>query len=158
MCSNELNQKHILFRVIYPHFLIIHSKLKFFFSIYCILIELAFNAIKTGLGVGMDTEGFPSGSDGKESAYNAGDPGSISGSGRCLGEGNGHPLQYSCLENSMDRGTWQATIHRVTELDMTGRLTLSFSWTQKIHIRINGLEFFKYSLVPLPWNHYKRHS
>ena len=54
--------------IIYPHFLIIPSKLKLFFSIYCILIELAFHAIKTGLGVGMDTEGFPSGSDGKESA------------------------------------------------------------------------------------------
>ena len=43
---------------------------------------------------------------GKESAYNAGDPGSISGSGRSPGEGNGNPLQYSCLENSVDRGAW----------------------------------------------------
>ena len=41
-----------------------------------------------------------------ESAYNAGDPGSIPGSGRSPGEGNGNPLQYSCLENSMDRGAW----------------------------------------------------
>ena len=47
---------------------------------------------------------FPGGSDDKASAYNAGDPGSIPGSGRSLGEGNGNPLQYSCLENSMDRG------------------------------------------------------
>ena len=46
--------------------------------------------------------GFPGGSDGKESAYNVGDPGSIPGLGRSLGEGNGNPLQYSCLENSMD--------------------------------------------------------
>ena len=46
------------------------------------------------------------GSDGKASAYNAGDPGSIPGSGRSSGEGNGNPLQYSCLENPMDGGTW----------------------------------------------------
>ena len=48
--------------------------------------------------------GFPSGSDSKESAYNAGDPGSILGSGRSPGEGNGNPLQHSCLENPMDGG------------------------------------------------------
>ena len=51
-------------------------------------------------------KGFPSSSDGKESACNAGDPGSIPGSGRAPGEGNGYPLQYSCLENPMDRGAW----------------------------------------------------
>ena len=49
---------------------------------------------------------FPGGSDGKGSAYNAGDPGSIPGSGRSPGEGNGHPLQYSCLQISMDEGAW----------------------------------------------------
>ena len=54
---------------------------------------------------------FPVGSDGKESACNTGDLGLISGSGRSSGEGNGNPLQYSCLEKSMDRGTWQATDH-----------------------------------------------
>ena len=48
---------------------------------------------------------FPGGSDGKASAYNVGDPGSIPGSGRSPGEGNGNPLQYSCLENPMDGGT-----------------------------------------------------
>ena len=47
---------------------------------------------------------FPGGSDGKESACHAGDPGSIPGLGRSPGEGNGNPLQYSCLENSIDRG------------------------------------------------------
>ena len=52
--------------------------------------------------------GFPHSSVGKESACNAGDPGSIPGSGRCPGEGNGNPLQCSCLKNSMDRGAWQA--------------------------------------------------
>ena len=50
--------------------------------------------------------GFPGGSDGKESAGDAGDPGSIPGSGRSPGEGNGNPLQYSCLENPKDGGAW----------------------------------------------------
>ena len=69
--------------------------------------------------------GFPGGSDGKESACNAGDPGLILGSGRCPGEGNGNPLQHSYLENSMDRGGWRATVHGVAELDMTEWLTLN---------------------------------
>ena len=47
----------------------------------------------------------------KASVYNAGDPGSIPGSGRSAGEGNGNPLQYCCLENPMDRGAWWATVH-----------------------------------------------
>ena len=55
--------------------------------------------------------GFPGGSDIKESACNAGDLGSIPGSRRSPGEGNGNPLQNSCLENSMDRGAWLATVH-----------------------------------------------
>ena len=59
--------------------------------------------------------GFPGGSDGKASACNAGDPGSIPGLGRSPGEGNGNPLQYSCLENSMDWGAWWATVHRVAK-------------------------------------------
>ena len=52
--------------------------------------------------------GFPDSSGNKESACNAGDPSSIPGSGRSPGEGNDYPLQYSCLENPMDRGDWQA--------------------------------------------------
>ena len=52
----------------------------------------------------MCIKGFPRGPDGKESACNAGDPGSVPGSGRSPGEENGNPLEYSCLENSMDRG------------------------------------------------------
>ena len=63
--------------------------------------------------------GFPGASAGKESACSAGDPGSISGLGRSPGEGNGNPLQYSCLENRMDRGAWSDTIHGVAESDMT---------------------------------------
>ena len=61
----------------------------------------------------MKKIGFPGSSDGKESACNAGYPGLISGLGRSPGEGNGNPLQYSCLENPMDRGAWQATVHVV---------------------------------------------
>ena len=59
--------------------------------------------------------GFPGGSEGKASACNAGDPGSIPWSGRSPGEGNGTPLHYSCLENPMDRGAWQATVHGIAK-------------------------------------------
>ena len=55
------------------------------------------------------------GSDGKEPTCNAGDPGSIPGSGSSMGEGNGYPLQCSCLEKSMDRGAWWATAHGVAK-------------------------------------------
>ena len=51
----------------------------------------------------------------EESVHNAGDPGLIHGPGRSPGEGNGNPLQSSCLENSMDRGAWRAAVHEVTE-------------------------------------------
>ena len=61
------------------------------------------------------TLGFPGGSDGKESACNAGDLSSVPGSERSPGEGKGNPLQYSCLENSMDGGVWRATVHGVTK-------------------------------------------
>ena len=64
--------------------------------------------------------GFSGGSDGKESACNAGDAGSIPGSGRSPGKGNGcllqYCLEYSCLENPMDRGAWWATVHRVPKV------------------------------------------
>ena len=59
--------------------------------------------------------GFPGGSEGKESARHTGDPDSIPGSGRSPGKGNGNPLQYSCLQNSMDRRAWWTTVHGVTE-------------------------------------------
>ena len=59
----------------------------------------------------MHLKGFPGGSDVKESACNVGDLGSIPGLGRSPGEGHGNPLQYSCLENPMDRGAWWATVH-----------------------------------------------
>ena len=60
-------------------------------------------------------DGFPGGSDSKASACDAEDPGSIPGSGRSPGEGNGNPLQYSCLENPMDEGAWWATVHGVAK-------------------------------------------
>ena len=58
---------------------------------------------------------FPRGSDGKESACSAGDPGSIPGLGRSPEEGNGNPLQYSCVENPVDGGAWQAPVPGVTK-------------------------------------------
>ena len=59
--------------------------------------------------------GFPGGSDGKESACNTGDMGSILVLGSSPEGGHGTPLQYSCLENSMDRGAWQTTVHGVAK-------------------------------------------
>ena len=63
--------------------------------------------------------GLPGGPDSKKSASSAREMGLIPGSGRSPGERNGYPLQCSCLEDSMDRRTWQTTVHRITELDMT---------------------------------------
>ena len=74
-------------------------------------------------------EGFPVGASGKEYACNAGvtdDLGSIPGSERSLGEGNGNPLQYSCLENPMDRGAWWVTVHGFAK-----------SWTQLSEKKLN---------------------
>ena len=72
----------------------------------------------------IQDRGFPGGSDGKVSACNAGDPGSIPRSGRSPGEGSGNPLQYSCLENPMYGGA-----HGVAELDKTEQLHFHFSFT-----------------------------
>ena len=71
--------------------------------------------------------GFPGGSDGKESACNVGDLGSIPGPGRSLGKGNGNPFQYSCLENPMNRGAWLATVHGVRKSQT--RLSETFTFT-----------------------------
>ena len=77
----------------------------------------------------------PDGSDVKASAYNAGDPDSIPGLGRSPGEGNGNPLQYSCLENSMDRGVWRAAVQGVTKTwTPLSQLTLYFKACAKLKL------------------------
>ena len=73
--------------------------------------------------------GFLGGPDSEESAWSAGDPGLIPELGRSPEEGNGNPLQCSCLKNPMDRGAWWAPVHGVTELNRTERLALSFTYT-----------------------------
>ena len=65
--------------------------------------------------ISLGIRDFPGGSDGKESTPSAGGLGSIPGLARSSGGGNGYPLQYSCLENPMDRGAWRATVHRVAK-------------------------------------------
>ena len=72
---------------------------------------------------------FPWGSDGKASACNLGDQGSIPGSGRSSGEGNGNPLQYSCLGNPTDREAWWATVQEVLEMDTTEHTLLPLPHT-----------------------------
>ena len=69
----------------------------------CVLLPCLFNL------------SFPGGSDGKVSACDVGDPGLIPGPGKSSGEGNGNPLQYSCLDNPVDGGAWQATVHGVSK-------------------------------------------
>ena len=84
--------------------------------------------------------GFPRSSVGKESACSIGDPGSIPGSGGAPGEGNGNPLQYSCLENPMDRGAWRGTVHRVARVghDLATKPPPSINLCQKVHLYILG--------------------
>ena len=84
---------------------------------------------------------FPGGSASKESACNAGDPGLISGLGRSPGGGNGNPLQYSCLENRMDRGAWRATVHGVAGSDMTGN---TFTFISQLSTTEPGTHIYLY--------------
>ena len=94
------------------------------------------------------------GSDGKESAYNAGELGSIPGLGRSPGEGKGYPLQYSCLENPRDRGAWRAR----KELDTTEQPTLSLGNQVAYNIFMlilkvpAGLGFWNSQHYNMPWN------
>ena len=81
--------------------------------------------------------GFPGGSDGKASACNVGDPGPIPGLGRSAGEGNGNPLQYSCLENPLDGGAWWTTVQVVAKSQIRlSNFTITFSLL--IFIRLEG--------------------
>ena len=80
---------------------------------------------------------FPRSSVGKESACSSGDPGLIPGSGRSPGEGNGNPLQYSRLENPMDRGAWQVTVHGVTRVGLSDSTTT----TQLMGQKMNSFKF-----------------
>ena len=80
------------------------------FYIYWFTVNLFFSVLR------HHYKGLPHSSVGKESACNAEDPGSISGSGRSPREGNGNPLQYSCLEKPKDRGTWQIPVHGVARV------------------------------------------
>ena len=85
---------------------------------------------------------FPGGSDGKASAYNAGDPGSIPGSGRSPGEGNGTPLQYSCLENPMDGAAWWTAVHGVAKSPTRlSDFTFTFFHGQNALLLSNPLDF-----------------
>ena len=82
--------------------------------------------------------GFPGGSEVKASAWNVGDLGLIPGLGRSPGEGNGNPLQYSCLENPMEGGAWWATVHGVAK----SRTRLSdFTFTLPLEIMFNTFYF-----------------
>ena len=74
-------------------------------------------------------KGLPGGSDGKESACNAGDQGSIPGSGRSSEEGNGYPVQYSCLQSPMDRGASWATVHGISQARILDWVAIPFSRT-----------------------------
>ena len=93
---------------------------------------------------------------GKESAHNAGDLGSIPGSGRSPGKGNGNPLQDSCLENPMDRGVWRATVRGVTRVEYNlvikqTHANIHYTHTS-LYFRRVDMSFFLYGLTNLlPW-------
>ena len=92
------------------------SPLRIMFAVGLSYMAFAIQATDKGLISKIYKQrAFPGGSDGKASSYNARDPGSISGSRRSSGEGNGNTLQYSCLENSMDGEVCWSTVHEVTK-------------------------------------------
>ena len=91
---------------------------------------------------------FPGGSEVKASASNAGDLGSIPGSGRSPGEGNSNPLQYSCLENLMDGGAWWATVHGITK-SRTPLSDFTFSFTAYMLLSKENRHDKMQSLLPV---------
>ena len=114
---------------------------------------LGANQLKSHLSIGHtygDWGSFPGGSDSEDPACNAGGPGSIPESGRSPGDGNGNPLQYSCLENPMHRGAWRATVQRVTkESDTTATDTFTlFMGAEILSYIISTL----WSSPPQPWH------
>ena len=100
--------------------------------------------------------GFPGGSEVKASASNAGDLGSIPGSGRSPGNGNGNPLQDSCLENPMDRGAWWATVHGVAK--SRTRLSNLTSLPQFKSINSLVLSFLYSPTLTSIYDYWKNHS
>ena len=101
---------------IYKRIFFIHSFVNGHTDFFHVLATVNSGAMNIGVHVFFfKVVYFPGGSNDKASVYDVGDPGSISGLGRSLGEGNGNTLQYYCLENPMDRGVWWAAVHGVTE-------------------------------------------
>ena len=94
-----------------------------------------------------ETEGFPGGSDGKESTCNAGDPGSIPGSGRSPGEGNGYPLQCSCLENSTDWGARWVSLESESE---RCSVMSNSSWPRGLYSPRSSPEYWSGHSLPFP--------
>ena len=96
-------------------------------------VLFSFNIIRSKICISLKKQDFPGGSDGKESAWNAGNPGWIPESGIIPGEGDGYPLQHSCLENPMDIGAWRVTaVYGVAkESDMTDWLTHTHTQKKK---------------------------
>ena len=92
-----------------------HSSTIFHFLVHFIFTRLDSQQINNLNRSKQKMQSFPGASEGKASACNVADPGSIPESRRSTGEGNGNPLQYSCLENSMDGGAWWAEVHEVTK-------------------------------------------
>ena len=116
------------------HFMI-HKDLSYIQNIYLYVHEIFLRDVDLlPIGYSFLMLSIVYGSDGKDSAYNAGDLGSIPGSGRSLREGNGNPLPYSCLENSMDRGAWQDIAHGVAK---------SWTWLSDFHFKVYLLFFIK---------------
>ena len=101
------------------------------YSLWSIQCIVEFSLVIFCWGLGTGSWGFPGVSVGKESPFNAGDLGSVPGLARSPGEGNSYPLQYSGLENSMNRGAWQATVHGVAK-----------SWIQLTHFHFHFVLIF----------------